>query len=36
MTGKLPMIGKAYITTPNMDKPERIETLDVWNELKGE
>lgn len=36
MTGKLPMIGKAYITTTNMDNPERIETLDVWNELKGE
>jgi len=32
--GKLPMIGKAYITTPNMDKPEKIDVTDVWNTIK--
>lgn len=32
--GRLPMIGYAYVLTPNMDRPEKVKTEDIWNVIQ--
>lgn len=32
--GRLPMIGYAYVLTPNMDRPEKVKTEDIWEVIQ--
>ena len=33
--GRLPLIGYAYVLTPNMDRPEKVAAEDIWKKIGG-
>lgn len=33
--GRLPMIGYAYVFTPNMERPEKAKSEDVWSKISA-